>query len=67
MTPGTLATTTAGVSLVFGCSYPADIINRSMFLTDLTADGGITYLEYTGKYGEPLWNSEFRRGGGREE
>lgn len=26
-----------------------------MFLTDLRADGGITYLEYTGKYGEPLW------------
>ncbi len=27
-----------------------------MFLTDLKADGGITYLEYTGKYGEPLWH-----------
>lgn len=26
-----------------------------MFLTDLKADGGITYLEYTGKYGQPLW------------
>lgn len=48
-------TLTVFFSLVFGCSYPADIINRSMFLTDLTADGGITYLEYTGKYGEPLW------------
>jgi hypothetical protein len=35
--------------------YPGAIVNRSMFLTDLVADGGITYLHYTGKYGEALW------------
>ena len=30
-----------------------------MFLTDLKADGGITYLEYTNKYGAPLWDFGF--------
>lgn len=39
--------------------YPADIIKRSMFLTDLKADGGITYLYYTNKYGAPLWQFGF--------
>lgn len=35
--------------------YPKDFVKRSKFDTGLRSDGGLTYMHYDGKYGEPLW------------
>ena len=34
--------------------YPASW-QRSIFDTRLRSDGGLTYMHYDGKYGQPLW------------
>merc|ERR1711967_43808 len=35
--------------------YPKDFVKRSIYDTGLRSDGGLTYMHYNGKYGEPLW------------
>jgi len=40
--------------------YPKDFVKRDKFDTRLRSDGGLTYMHYDGKYGEPLF--EFGEG-----
>lgn len=35
--------------------YPKEFVKRSLYDTGLRSDGGLTYMHYDGKYGEPLW------------